>query len=559
MQTEKHTAYQNDPLFPPVPSDYHERMENVLASLPVESTRTFSPRGFGKKKFLILVAAVVTLLSVGTAMAISVSRMREIGDRAQTVVSNYQAIVNGSGTTTDVSVQNAAQPTPYVTLSEFGTDENGEWLPQQIEHLDVSEQVGAFTIRLDNLCVNSSDDGDLMADLWIEADQPQPYTLENLRLSLNGGEPMRTISETLAEEQTFSITPTPFTADDWSCRNGDQQNPVFEFAQNPLRPGTTFTFTGTLNGSPFTLIYDFTREAYETLKTEQLNKLDAIAKVLSDIPEDAISVNAAIHGSFIEEVALKDHYLYVVWHYDREYRQSHGNSIEEVYEAYDKGLYTVVDGMLSNNDFVSASVGEDGENHMIHRSYFPYDDKLPNESLIAFFGTVFRINWETQTATAPKDDAEYVAWRKESADRSAIDYQTDYLSKPNKACDAFCVRELVYLNKNAAGQFAVILETDEPLKNALYGPENQPVVTVNGVTLDNETSYAAYPDQFIGGTANGGRLNGFWLYSPAYRTLPDTFDVIVSWRGETVTIPMQKTDFEPIVLDSDAYDSVLNF
>ena len=105
----------------------------------------------------------------------------------------------------------------------------------------------------------------------------------------------------------------------------------------------------------------------------------------------------------------------------------------------------------------------------------------------------------------------------------------------------------------------MILETDEPVKNALYGPENQPVVTVNGVTLDNETSYVAYPDQFIGGTANGGRLNGFWLYSPAYRTLPDTFDVTVSWRGETVTIPMQKTDFEPIVLDSDAYDSVLNF
>ena len=36
MPTNKNDVYRNDPLFPPVPEGYHERMENVLDALPVE-------------------------------------------------------------------------------------------------------------------------------------------------------------------------------------------------------------------------------------------------------------------------------------------------------------------------------------------------------------------------------------------------------------------------------------------------------------------------------------------------------------------------------------------
>ena len=56
----------------------------------------------------------------------------------------------------------------------------------------------------------------------------------------------------------------------------------------------------------------------------------------------------------------------------------------------------------------------------------------------------------------------------------------------------------------------------------------------------------------------GGKRNSFWLFAPAYRTLPDTFDVTVTWRGETVSFSMQKSDFEARTVDWDAYKKILN-
>ncbi|MBQ1564524.1 MAG: hypothetical protein IIZ82_00195, partial [Clostridia bacterium] len=221
--------------------------------------------------------------------------------------------------------------------------------------------------------------------------------------------------------------------------------------------------------------------------------------------------------------------------------------------------HTTVDGMLSFNDFISSTKGEDGENHQIDRAYFPYDGVMPDESLIGFGRSIFRVNWKNKTVTAPKDDAEYDAWRKESAELSAKDYGTDFLAKPEIACDSFKVKEMIYLNKSAEGQLAVILETDEPVKDALHGRDRQPVVTVNGVTLENEITYIQDPNDFCGGSKNGGKLNGFWLYCPAYRTLPETFEVTVSWRGDTVTFTMHKSDFEETFVDVPEYKTLLGF
>ena len=142
---------------------------------------------------------------------------------------------------------------------------------------------------------------------------------------------------------------------------------------------------------------------------------------------------------------------------------------------------------------------------------------------------------------------------------SAKDYNNDYLAKPEASCSAFTVKEMIYLNKSAEGQLALILETDEPVKDAQHGADKQPIVIVNGTTLVNETCYVQTPNDFYGGSKDGGKLNGFWLLCPAYRTLPDTFEVTVSWRGDTVTFTMHKSDFDTACVDVPAYKSLLGF
>ncbi len=560
MQNKQNKQNTFESLLPPVPESYRARMEETLAALPVETaSRTVSVRSFTKKQMIILIAALVTLLTVGTAFAVGISRMQEMRDEAQKTIADYESIVNGSGGAE--TALNNASPTPYVILENFETDENGEWRPNELDRLDVSDTVGAFTIRLVGLSPNYGD-GHLMADIRIEADHAQPYSLDMLRLSVNGSEPIRTVGDSETDKQ-WSCTPTPCIAEEWFNDNYDIVNPIFALSGNPLQPGMTFEITGTLNGETFNLTYDFSREAYETLKAEQLDSLDAISTVLSDIPDDVILVNKSVRGEVIEEIALKDHFLYVLWHYDREYRTDPNNSdrLQATYKEYDKGIHTTVDGMLSFNDFISSTKGEDGENHQIHRAYFPYDGVMPDESLIGFGRSIFRVNWKNKTVTAPKDDAEYDAWRKESAELSSKDYGTDFLAKPEIACDSFKVKEMIYLNKSAEGQLAVILETDEPVKDALHGRDRQPVVTVNGVTLENEITYIQDPNDFCGGSKNGGKLNGFWLYCPAYRTLPETFEVTVSWRGDTVTFTMHKSDFAETRIDvlESGYKALLGF
>lgn len=538
-------------LLPPVPESYRTRMEDALAALPVESERTITVSRFTKKQIIILIAALITLLTVGTAMAVAISRMEEVRGDAQKTIAYYQSIINGDGM--DETLLNNAVPTPYVIMQEFETDDNGEWRPTEIDHIDVSDTVGAFTIRLKSLSPNYGD-GRLMADIWIEADHAQPYTLENLRISVNGGDPIPTIDH--RSEQQWSATPTPYAAEEWFSDTFDILDPIFALSGNPLSPGTTFEITGKLNGEPFSLFYDFSREAYEAMKAEQLNELDAIGQVLSGVPDDAIPVNASIGGTVIEEIALKDHFLYVVEHYDAD-NPNHSKYTD--YSGFSDGINMTVDGMKSTVEFVSAADDENGVNHGLYYAYYPYDDPMPNESLISFQRTVFRVNWEKRTVTVPKDEAECSAWRKENADLCAKDYGTDYLAKPEQACSAFTVKEMIYLNKSAEGQLALILETDEPVKDAQHGADKQPIVIVNGTTLVNETCYVQTPNDFYGGSKDGGKLNGFWLLCPAYRTLPDTFEVTVTWRGDSVTFTMHKSDFETACVDVPAYKSLLGF
>ena len=549
-------------VLPPVPESYRARMEDALMALPVESPRTVSTVRFTKKQLIILIAALIALLTVGTAMAVAISRMEEVSGDAQKTIAYYQSVVNGDSTAE--TVPDSAVPTPYVIMAEFNSNENGDWQPEKITNIDVSQRVGEFTIRLFSLWPNYgpdyTGDGNFSTHLYINAKQPQPYALENLRLSVNGGEPIRTVSDVVAERNGgYRATPEPFYAEDWHPENGDNVCLYFALTGNPLLPGTTFEITGTLNGEPFSLFYDFSREAYEALRAEKLDLLEGINEVLSGVPEDTIPVNASMRGEVIDEIALKDHFLYAVMHNDMEYRSDPNNPLGGAYDTYDDGIFMTVDGMLSNIEFVSGSEDENGVGYGIYYAYYPYGDDMPDESLIGFEWTVFRVNWKTKQVTAPKDEAEYLAWRKESMELAAQYHQNDYLAKPEQSCDSFTVKEMIYLNKSAEGQLALIFETDEPVNDAQHGMDKQPIVTVNGTKLVNETCYVQTPNDFYGGSKDGGRLNGFWLYCPAFRTLPDTFEVTVSWQGDTVAFTMHKADFEEAYVDVPAYKSLLGF
>ena len=78
MQTESNNAYRNDPLFPPVPKGYHERMEQVLEALPVDEKHTVCvPK---KRGIILLAAAIAALLAVGTAVAVSMSTREQLNE-----------------------------------------------------------------------------------------------------------------------------------------------------------------------------------------------------------------------------------------------------------------------------------------------------------------------------------------------------------------------------------------------------------------------------------------------------------------------------------------------
>jgi len=286
----------------------------------------------------------------------------------------------------------------------------------------------------------------------------------------------------------------------------------------------------------------------------------AIGAVINAIPDETIPVNVTARWSLIEDMVITDHFLYYTETRDPSVTIPEGASRPSApYDTYDDGMWTVVDGMIYEDEFVSAADDENGVNHAIYRAYFPYDDgNLPKESLVSLRGIVFRIEWATGKITGPKDEEEYNAWRKESMELSAPDYGTDYIAHVDAKADTFRVTQAVYLN-NWMGYFALVVETDEPVDKPLYGMDRQPQVTVNGVKLNNHTNYIQTPNDFMGGSDRDGKRIGFWLDAPAFRLLPDTFDVTVNWNGSEVTFTLRKADFQPGDAQHGEYHKLFGF
>lgn len=523
------------------------RMRELNEAEPEERPhRTVSvPRRLKKRTLTVLIAAAILLIG-GTALAIGLSAMIGARDRAQTAIASYQAVLEGKGLpegSADLPGSSVPAPSPYITYAQFQADEEGKWLPNTLPDIDVSAPVGELTVRLDAL-ISRTEFDQLACYLLVEGEKPVPYALTELRMSINGGEPLKTRAELEWEQNHRSSRATPQPVADWNTDTSDTNYLTFPVTSNPLRAGNTFTLTGKLNGEPFELSYTFTEERYEELRQTQLQEVNAIGAVINAIPDETIPVNVTGCGYMVEEIALVDHFIYFTVTLDPAWPAGKDHP-GAPYDTYDQGLWMAVDGMLYEDEFVSASDDENGVNHAIYRAYFPYDEgNLPKESLLSMMRVIFRIDWATKKVTGPVEDVEYNEWRKESMELSAPDYGTDYIAKCDAKADTFRVTQAVFLN-NWAGYFALVVETDQAVDKPLHGMDRQPVVTVNGVKLNNHTNYIQTPNDFMGGSDQGGKRVGFWLDAPAFRLLPDTFDVTVTWNGSSVTFPLHKADFQP--------------
>ena len=511
------------------------------------------PQRLRKRTLTILIAAAILLIG-GTALALGIGAMIGTRDRAAQAVASYQAVLEGQGVpeTVELPGSSVPVPSPYITYAQFQADEDGKWLPDTITDIDVTAQAGGLTVRFAEL-ISRTEFDQLACYLVVEGAKPVPYSLSEIRMSINGGEALKTKAEMEWEQNRgygSQPTPTPFEA--WSMDDSDTNYLTFPLAGNPLRAGNTFTLTGKLNGEAFTLTYDFTKERYEALRQTQLQEVSAIGAVIDAIPDETIPVNVTGCGYLVEEIALADHFIYYVDTLDPAWPAGKDHP-SPPYDTYDEGLWMAVDGMLYEDEFVSASDDENGVHHGIYRAYFPYDESnLPATSLLSMSRVIFRIDWATKQVTGPRDQAEYEAWRKESMELSAPDFGTDYIAKLSAKADTFIVSQVVYLN-NWAGYFGLVV--DKPL----YGMDRQPVVTVNGVKLNNHTNYIQTPNDFMGGTDHDGKRIGFWLDAPALRLLPDSFEVTVSWNGSETTFTLHKSDFQPGDAQSGEYKRLFGF
>lgn len=543
-------------------ADMVRRMRALNEIEPQEQPRrsVSVPRRMKKRTLTILMAAAVLLIG-GTALAIGINAMIGTRDRAARAVASYQAVLEGQGVpeTVELPGDSVPHPSPYITYAQFQADEEGKWVPNTIPDIDVTAPVGSLTVRLTEL-ISRTEFDQLACYLLVEGEKPVPYSLSEIRMSINGGEALKTKSEMDWEQNHASSRATPEPVQDWCFDTWDDNYLTFPLAGNPLRAGNTFTLTGKLNGEAFTLSYTFTEERYEELRQTQLQEVGAIGAVINAIPDETIPVNVAARWSLIEDMVITDHFLYYTETRDPSVTIPEGASRPSApYDTYDDGMWAVVDGMLYEDEFVSAADDENGVNHAIYRAYFPYDDgNLPRESLVSLVGVVFRIEWATGKVTGPKDQAEYEAWRKESMELSAPDYGTDYMDKVSAKADTFTVSEVIYFN-GWAGYFGLVVETDQPVDKPLYGMDRQPVVTVNGVRLNNHTNYIQTPNDFMGGYDHDGKRIGFWLDAPALRLLPDAFDVSVSYNGSSVTFTLHKSDFAPGDAQSGEYQRLFGF
>lgn len=532
---ERKNTYES--LLPPVPESYRLRMEDTLAALPVDKARTASAVRFTKKQLIILIAALITLLTVGTALAVGISGISEVKNVGLEKLDEMIDYVSDTADPDAVAPDNTTESSGSIPIAVGMHDENGNWQPMRLSELHTSVKIDSLTVRLDSISYYLNDANPICIELFVESDADASYRFAAFRLSIDDAEP---------------ITGIPDGTECGTAISGEIYAISIDFHTeriNPFRPDATFTLTFSLNGEPFTLTYTLTKEAFEGLRQTLLYEIDQYATMLNDIPDETIQVSAESNGTRIIDIAVRDHWLYYTYEPIPEYWAVHENGRDPLpYGSLDAGgFYTVIDGMLCPDEYISSKRTGEGirDYTAMERVCLPYGDVLPEQSLVSLFGAIFRIEWATGKVTLPKDEAELLIWRQENEAISQYygDYESNYVAKPGVKAETFTVSDIVYMNRTGLkGMIGIVLETETAVKKPFSGQDRQPVVTVNGTTLSGMNVEYGLTGRFEGGTEDGGRRVGFILYGPAYRTLPDTFEVTVTWNGSSTTFILQKSD-----------------
>ena len=273
-------------LLPPVPESYRLRMEDTLATLPVENTRIVSVGRFTKKQLIILIAALITLLTVGTALAVGISGISEVNNVGLKKLDEMTDYVSDTADPDAAAPDNTTESSGSIPIAVGMHDENGNWQPMRLSELNTSVKIDSFTVRLDSISYYLNDANPICIELFVESDADASYRFAAFRLSIDGAEP---------------ITGIPDGTECGTAISGEIYAISIDFHTeriNPFRPGATFTLTSSLNGEPFTLTYTFTEETYRNMQQSAADTLKEHEDIVNAIPDEYKTVLIRDVGHF---------------------------------------------------------------------------------------------------------------------------------------------------------------------------------------------------------------------------------------------------------------------
>lgn len=495
-----------DSFLPQVPESYRIRMEAALETLPVESSRTVSIRRFSKKQMIVLIAALITLLTVSAAFAAVMTTTRNQVFKEQT-----NAVL-------DETIQAVTQP--------LNVESHEGWQPN---HLILHDNV--MRTKEDVLCTVS--DGvmqlaefaylgsqGMTAEFFFHTERDIPCEITDLAVSVNGETAQRAY-----ERDQFVYTEGHYCV-----------GAYFKCNSNPIWPGTTFAFTGKINGEPFALTYTFTEKIYQTLQQGIVDAVNEHKAIVEQIPDQGTPVGYELRNVILSEVSVGNHCMYFTT-----LRSPNGRRYTPddklPYSRYDRGQWPVIDGRTGDFYYLG-NIDAENPDGTVYCTYLPYtDEHLPQESLISFEGIVFCYEWKTGKVTVPQDDAEYQAWRKESMELSAPLCEEDWIWQFDEKLGNISVTDLVFHTRSMWSEIGIAFESEQGFSDDAELPK----VLINGVELKHVGEIDPLTDTAPYVRSDQKKLAYCMVgYSPA--DLGETFILTIEWRGSKTEITLKTSD-----------------
>ena len=482
-----------------------ERIDTRIACLP---RRRETHVRLPKRLIIAMVAAALLLIS---SVAVAAALLRN------------QAFKQDTNASLNETIETVTQP--------LNVEKREGWQPGQLILFDnvqgirenVVYEFSGGTLQLAELQYGYSQG--LNAMFWINTKKGTTHTLDHLSVTVNEKEP----------RESYHID-----AIDQYYNGHYQVMTEFAMSSSPLWPGTTMRFDGKIDGEDFTLTYTFTEETYEKLRQSTVNSVQEHEALVNAIPDEGSAVGYHIRHRTLAEVAVANNCMYFTIVNDP------GDWTDKSmlpYSDYDNGLWPVIDGRMSEFFYLGV-VDAQNENGAVYSTYLPYTpDMLPQESLISFFGVVFRYEWSTGKVTVPQSEAEYETWRKESRDLSEPYYEDDWIWHFEAKGENFTVTDLIFHNRSLSGEIGIALRSDRPFDpgEVIDTAESAPVVTINVIPLKHYGEIDPY-ENIYGGVSSDRHRKGYFMIGCATADLPETFTLSVTWRGETVEISLNRSD-----------------